>query len=38
LFLKLPLLFLNFGMKRQTAWADAAEPAERKASPVPVLG
>jgi len=37
LFLKLPLLFLNFGMKRQLDWADAAEPAERKASPVPAL-
>jgi len=38
LFLKLPVLFLNFGVKRRTEWQDADEPAERKASPVPVLG
>jgi hypothetical protein len=38
LFLKLPVLFVNFRVKRRTAWQDADEPAEVKASPVPVLG
>ncbi len=38
LFLKLPVLFLNFRVKRRTEWQDAAEPAERQASPVPALG
>jgi hypothetical protein len=28
LFLKLPILFLNFGMPRRTEWADAHEAAE----------
>jgi hypothetical protein len=38
LFLKLPLLFLNFGVKRRTEWQDShEEAAEVKASPVPVL-
>ncbi|HWU95754.1 MAG TPA: ferritin-like domain-containing protein [Sphingomonas sp.] len=37
LFLKLPALFLNFRVKRRTEWQDALEPAEVKASPVPVL-
>ena len=37
LFLKLPVLFLNFRVKRRTEWQDAHEPAEVKASPVPVL-
>ncbi len=37
LFLKLPALFVNFRVKRRTAWQDADEPAEVKASPVPVL-
>ena len=37
LFLKLPVLFLNFRVKRRTEWQDAHEPAEIKASPVPVL-
>ncbi|MDG2534846.1 ferritin-like domain-containing protein [Sphingomonas sp. HITSZ_GF] len=37
LFLKLPVLFLNFRVKRRADWADADEPAEAKASPVPVL-
>jgi len=38
LFLKLPVLFVNFRVKRRTEWQDADEPAEGKASPVPVLG
>ncbi len=38
LFLKLPVLFLNFRVKRRTEWQDAREPAEAKASPVPALG
>lgn len=38
LFLKLPVLFLNFGVKRRVEWQDAhEEAAEVKASPVPVL-
>jgi hypothetical protein len=37
LFLKLPALFLNPRVKRRTAWQDAGEPAEAKASPVPAL-
>jgi ferritin-like metal-binding protein YciE len=38
LFLKLPALFLNPRVKRRAEWQDADEPAEVKASPVPVLG
>jgi hypothetical protein len=34
LVLKLPILFLNPWLVRQTDWADAADPAERLASPV----
>jgi hypothetical protein len=37
LFLKLPLLFVNRGMKRRTGWADADEPAERLATPAPAI-
>jgi hypothetical protein len=37
LFLKLPLLFVNWGMKRRTGWADADEPAERLATPAPAI-
>lgn len=37
LFLKLPALFLNPWLKRRTDWADAHDPAEAKASPMPVL-
>lgn len=37
LFLKLPALFLNFRVQRRTEWQDAQEPAEARASPVPVL-
>lgn len=37
LFLKLPVLFLNPFMKRRTDWADAHDPAEARASPVPAL-
>ena len=37
LFLKLPVLFLNPGVKRRTEWADAGEPAEARASTVPSL-
>ncbi|OSZ68364.1 hypothetical protein CAP40_07175 [Sphingomonas sp. IBVSS2] len=37
LFLKLPVLFLNPGVKRRTEWADAREPAEARASAVPSL-
>jgi ferritin-like metal-binding protein YciE len=37
LFLKLPALFLNPFVKRRVAWQDVDEPAEVKASPVPVL-
>jgi hypothetical protein len=33
--LKLPVLFFNPWLKRRTDWADASEPAERLASPVP---
>jgi len=28
LFLKLPALFLNLGMRRRTAWADEGEPVQ----------
>lgn len=38
LFLKLPLLFLNPWLARRADWADAHDPAETKASPVPMLG
>jgi hypothetical protein len=34
LFIKLPVLFLNPGLKRRTEWADAREPAEPLASPI----
>jgi hypothetical protein len=34
LILKLPLLFFNPWLKRRTDWADAAEPAERLATPI----
>ena len=34
IFLKLPVLFLNPWLKRRADWADAAEPAERLASPI----
>ncbi|MGK6356008.1 ferritin-like domain-containing protein [Sphingomonas sp. DT-207] len=37
LFLKLPALFLNPRLKRRTDWADAEDPAEAKASPLPAL-
>lgn len=37
LFLKLPALFLNPWLKRRTDWADAHDPAEAKASPMPAL-
>ena len=37
LFVKLPVLFVSLGMKRRSRWADADEPAERLASPVPAL-
>ncbi|WP_213980370.1 ferritin-like domain-containing protein [Sphingomonas sp. dw_22] len=36
LFLKLPALFLNPWVKRRTEWADAHDPAEVLASPLPV--
>ena len=32
LFLKLPILFLNFGMRRRTEWADAHEEGELQAA------
>jgi ferritin-like metal-binding protein YciE len=35
LFLKLPVLFLSPRMRRRTDWADAREPAERLATPLP---
>ncbi|MBO9713612.1 ferritin-like domain-containing protein [Sphingomonas sp.] len=35
LFLKLPALFLNPWLRRRTDWADAHDPAERGASPLP---
>lgn len=35
--LKLPILFFNPWLKRRTAWADAADPAERLASRPPAL-
>lgn len=38
LFLKLPVLFLNPFVKRRAEWADAQDPAEAKASPVPAMG
>jgi hypothetical protein len=38
LFLKLPLLFVNPWLGRRTDWADAHDPAEAKASPMPALG
>ena len=30
LFLKLPILFVNLGMRRREEWADAHEPGEMK--------
>jgi hypothetical protein len=36
LFLKLPALFLNPFVARRTDWADAREPAQRLATPLPV--
>ena len=36
LFLKLPVLFLTPNLKRRRDWADADDPAERLASPLPV--
>ncbi|MEI9928196.1 MAG: ferritin-like domain-containing protein [Sphingomonas sp.] len=36
LFLKLPILFLTPRLKRRSDWADASEPAERIAPPIPV--
>jgi len=36
LFLKLPVLFLNPWLPRRTGWADAHDPAERHASPIPL--
>jgi hypothetical protein len=36
LFLKLPALFLNPFVARRTEWADAHEPAQRLATPLPV--
>jgi hypothetical protein len=38
LFMKLPVLFLNPWLPRRADWADAHDPAEVKASAVPVLG
>ncbi|MCW3845726.1 ferritin-like domain-containing protein [Sphingomonas sp. LB-2] len=35
LFLKLPVLFLNPWVKRRVDWADAHDPAETLASPIP---
>jgi len=35
LFLKLPVLFLNPFMKRRADWADAHDPAQRLATPLP---
>ena len=35
LFLKLPVLFINPWIKRRTDWADAHDPAEAGASPIP---
>ncbi|MDP5279131.1 ferritin-like domain-containing protein [Sphingomonas sp. DG1-23] len=35
LFLKLPLLFVNPFVRRRTDWADAREPAQRLATPLP---
>ncbi len=37
LFFKLPVLFLNPWLGRRTDWADAHDPAEAEASPVPAL-
>jgi len=37
LFVKLPVLFLNPWLARRTDWADARDPAEAKASPLPAL-
>ena len=34
IFLKLPVLFFNPWLRRQTEWADASDPAERLASPI----
>lgn len=34
LFLKLPVLFFNPWLQRRADWADAADPAERLASPI----
>jgi hypothetical protein len=36
LVLKLPVLFLNPWLPRRTDWADAHDPAERLASPIPL--
>jgi hypothetical protein len=36
LFLKLPALFLNPFVARRTDWADAQEPAQRLATPLPM--
>jgi hypothetical protein len=35
LFLKLPVLFLNPFVKRRTDWADAQDPAQQLATPLP---
>jgi hypothetical protein len=35
IFLKLPFLFLNPWLRRRTEWADASDPAEPLASPIP---
>jgi hypothetical protein len=35
LFLKLPVLFLNPFVRRRTDWADAYDPAQRLATPLP---
>jgi hypothetical protein len=35
LILKLPVLFFNPWLKRRSDWADAADPAERLATPLP---
>jgi hypothetical protein len=35
LFLKLPVLFFNPWLKRRAEWADAHDPAERLATPMP---
>lgn len=38
LFLKLPALFVNPWVTRRSEWADAADPAEAKASPFSLAG